>query len=74
MLEDSDPMVLLTQSHLAARFPELLVTLPVLDLNNDEAWKDLPTAIPVRIASDLAPTIWPMSSTPRVRREHRRGS
>src|ERR1041385_6406996 len=43
MLEDSDPMVLLTQSHLAARFPELLETLPALDLNNGKApWKDLP--------------------------------
>ena len=41
MLEDSEPMVLLTQSHLADRFSELLVSVPVLDLNNDEAWKDL---------------------------------
>ena len=35
MLADSDPVVLLTQTHLASRFPELLVTMPVLDLNND---------------------------------------
>ena len=47
MLADSDPVVLLTQSHLAARFPELLVTMSVLDLNNDEtAWKDSPDSNP----------------------------
>ena len=47
MLEDSDPMVLLTQSHLADRFPQLLDTLPVLDLNHGKApWKDLPDSNP----------------------------
>ena len=47
MLADSDPVVLLTQTHLASRFPDLLVTLPVLDLNNDEAlWEDLPDSNP----------------------------
>ena len=40
-------MVLLTQSHLADRFPQLLDTLPVLDLNHGKApWKDLPDSNP----------------------------
>src|ERR1041385_5100638 len=56
MLEDSDPMVLLTQSHLASRFSELLATLPVLDLNNDEAqWKDLPDSNPSPDSIGLTP-------------------
>ena len=60
MLGDSGPMVLLTQSHLASRFPELLVSLPVLDLNNDEAWKDLLDSNPSPDSIGLTPTISPM--------------
>ncbi len=56
MLEDSDPMVLLTQSHLADRFPELVETLPVLDLNNGKApWKDLPDGNPNSDSIGLSP-------------------
>ena len=42
MLEDSAPVALLTQTHLEGLFPELHDVLPVLALNNGDAfWKDL---------------------------------
>ena len=47
MLEDSAPVALLTQTHLEGLFPELHEVLPVLALNNGDAfWKDLSDANP----------------------------
>jgi arthrofactin-type cyclic lipopeptide synthetase C len=56
MLEDSDPVALLTQSHLERLFPQLRVTVPVLDLNKGDAlWKDLPDTNPDPDSMGLTP-------------------
>ena len=47
MLEDSDPVALLTQTHLKKIFPEMGDALPVLDLADAEAaWHRLPANNP----------------------------
>ncbi len=46
MLEDSASVVMLTQSHLIARFQAIEKYLPVLDLTAAAAWNDQPAADP----------------------------
>ncbi len=54
MLEDCEPVALLTQNHLQDLFAEFHAGLPVIDLSSaTPAWKDLPAANPRCI--DLTP-------------------
>jgi amino acid adenylation domain-containing protein len=46
MLEDSDPVALLTQSQVKARLGSLAATLPALDLTNDFIWNLQPEGNP----------------------------
>src|ERR1700722_11647201 len=46
MLEDCAPIVLLTENHLTALFPEARSTLPVIDLHAASLWHDQPVSNP----------------------------
>ncbi len=68
MLDDSGPIALLTQSHLAGLFSGIGDRLPVLDLEDGAAWKDQPdiNPDPARIGLDphhLAYVIYTSGST-----------
>ena len=66
MLEDSAPVVLLTQSHLQRAVHRTRATaLPVLDLDDAARLAAAsPESNPDPAAIGLTPSIWPMSSTP----------
>jgi non-ribosomal peptide synthetase component F len=55
MLEDSEPVVLLTQSHLRELFTELDDALPVLDSADAAAWQERPDTNPDREHIGLGP-------------------
>ena len=55
MLEDSAPVVLLTQRHLEDRFSGIGDGVPVLDLNASAAWQSFPESNPEADAVGLTP-------------------
>ncbi|HKV95864.1 MAG TPA: amino acid adenylation domain-containing protein, partial [Gammaproteobacteria bacterium] len=68
MLEDSAPVVLLTQRHLEDRFSGIGDGVPVLDLNATAAWQSFPESNPEAdavglISSHLAYVIYTSGST-----------
>ena len=79
MLEDSAPVVLLTQRHLEDRFSGIGDGVPVLDLNASAAWQSFPESNPDAeagglMSSHLAYVIYTSGSTGRpkgVMVEHR---
>ena len=65
MLEDSEPVALLTQGHLAESFAGLQDGLPVLDLTAPTpAWQSSRRPTPIRLPSDSIPATSPTSSIP----------
>ena len=66
MLEDSAPVVLLTQRHLQDRFSGSGGGVPVLDLNATAAWQSSRRATRSILASGSPQSIWPMSSIPQA--------
>ena len=56
MLEDSQPVVLLTQSHLRELFNQLEDALPVLDLDDSTPWQQQPESNPDPAAIGLTPS------------------
>ena len=55
MLEDSQPIALLTQQHLAGLFNEVSPSLPILNLENTAPWGDSPHTNPTRENAGLTP-------------------
>jgi non-ribosomal peptide synthetase component F len=55
MLEDSAPVLLLTQRHLEDRFSDIGDSVPVLDLNGAAAWQSFPESNPGPAGIGLAP-------------------
>src|SRR5262249_55668255 len=54
MLEDSAPVALLTQGHLRGLFAEPELTVPVIELEQEKHWENLPERNPDRIAGFTA--------------------
>ena len=55
MLEDSQPIALLTQQHLAGLFNEVSPSLPILNLENTAPWGDSAHTNPTRENAGLTP-------------------
>jgi amino acid adenylation domain-containing protein len=54
MLEDSAPVALLTQGHLRGLFADQELTIPVIELEQEKHWENLPEGNPDRIAGFTA--------------------
>jgi amino acid adenylation domain-containing protein len=67
MLEDSRPLFVLTQAHLRERMQDISGMLLVVDLNDDEEWRNRPDVNPPRMAdpnpNHLAYMIYTSGST-----------